>query len=68
MSKRDDEKKRHEYLLMEMRLVGEDVKEYVRSTIEPVKKRVTTLEHGATAFGATIGTIGALLGWKWIKN
>ena len=48
MSKKDEERQRHEYMLMEIRLSAEDVKEYVREAIKPLDKRVTSLEHWRT--------------------
>jgi hypothetical protein len=39
---REEAKRQHEYLLQEIRLTGEDIKEHIHEKYEP---RITSLEH-----------------------
>jgi len=55
MSRKDEEKARHEYTLMEIRLSAEDVKEYVRDEVGKVSRRVTRMEHLCSYVTGAIG-------------
>jgi hypothetical protein len=55
MSRKEEEKARHEYTLMEIRLSAEDVKEYVRGEVKKVEKRVSRLEHLCSYVSGIIG-------------
>jgi flagellar motor component MotA len=56
MGKRDEEeRKRHEYLLKEIRLSAEDVKDYIADKVEP---RITSLEDTRTYCRGVLKTVG----------
>lgn len=69
MGKLDDfieaQKQQHEYTLMELRLMGEDIKaefcEKLDKKIEPVNTRLTSLEHSRTRFKGIL--TGLSLAW-----
>ena len=67
---REAEKRRHEYLLMELRLTGEDIK---TSVSEKYEKRVSSLERWRSyvnGIGKGIGVAGAALiaWWKYAHH
>lgn len=66
MSKKEEEQRRHEFFLMEVRLTGEDTKNAIAEKLEkrlvPLENRMTSLEHYRTAIGASIAAILA-----WLK-
>ena len=69
MSRAEEEKKRHEYLLAEIRLVGEDIKEHIRDRVEP---RIKSLEatrdfqHGIIkTVGIGVPSIGSVSWFVW---
>jgi hypothetical protein len=53
-------KNSHEFTLMEMRLLNEDVKEHIADKYE---KRITYLEHFKTYVHAVTGTFILLFAW-----
>jgi hypothetical protein len=66
MSRLEEEKKRHEYTLMELRLIAEDIKSDNRETldklckdeIDPLKTSVTILQTSYSFIYGAIGLIG----------
>ena len=45
MSKAEEERRRHEYLLSEIRLTAEDTKEYFQDKFDKIEIRVSSLEN-----------------------
>lgn len=74
MSRADEERKRHEYILREIRLSAEDVKDYVCKEVEP---RIKSLEATRDYTRGVIKTVGvgipaigsiAWFVWEFIKE
>ncbi len=69
MSRKEEEKARHEYTLMEMRLMGEDIKsdnrqllaELCDKQISPLEKRTSSLEHWRTSIAGGFAVVLAYL-------
>lgn len=59
------ERNRHEYLLQEIRLTGEYIKDEVTGKFE---KRVNSLEHWRTKVNTIVITMGSLVGWEKMKR
>ncbi len=53
-NKDEEERKRHEYLLMEIRLTGEDIKNSIH---EKYENRIAALEHFKTYVSAVVATL-----------
>jgi hypothetical protein len=58
MSRKEEDKKRHEYMLMEIRLTGEDIKASIH---ERYDKRIASLEHWRTRVNGILAGLG--LAW-----
>lgn len=69
MSIKEENRQRHEYTLMEMRLMGEDIKadhreqltQLCEKKIDPLAKRVNSLEHWRTSIAGGFAVILAYL-------
>ena len=55
MSRAEEDRKRHEYLLAEIRLSAEDIKEHIRDRIEP---RISSLEATRDYSRGIVKTVG----------
>ena len=74
MAKREEDKARHEYMLQEVRLTGEDIKAHICERFEPriqaIEKvqeshapRLTSLEHFRTYAHAVVATLAMFGGF-----
>ena len=67
MSHREQEQARHEYLLQEIRLTGEDIKSEITDKLdkkmERMERRVTRLERWQLSIASAAG--GIIAWWKY---
>jgi len=62
MTRKEEEKARHEYLLLEIRLTGEDIKASIH---ERYDKRLSSLEHWRTKVNGILA--GLLAAWGGLE-